>query len=67
MTDVRKIRARFGGSICRRCINRAYHVNLQPSECRYSYPQRCPVCGQERNLVLDVSHTGRWKLLRAEE
>ncbi|MBQ1504445.1 MAG: hypothetical protein IIZ49_03545 [Oscillospiraceae bacterium] len=59
------IRSRFGGPICRRCINETYRANLTPADCRYPYPfkNRCPCCGEQRNIVGSFRLSGQMKML----
>ena len=53
MATMQMVRKRFGGNICRRCLNRKYGLRLRPEDCRYdSYcPSVCPCCGTVQNIV----------------
>ena len=65
MASFYRIRSRFGGEICRRCINAAYRAHLTPQDCRYGYPypSRCFRCGEVHNIVTGLRLSGRLKLL----
>lgn len=65
MLNLSKIYALFGGGICRRCLNRVCHVNLERTDCVYGnpYPMCCPRCGEMHNIVTDLRFTGRIKLM----
>ena len=60
-----RVRKKYGHNICRRCINREYHVHLRHSDCQYGnpFPGLCSCCGQPNNLVTGLKATGRLKLL----
>ena len=51
--------------ICRRCINKEYDVELQPSDCIYAFPfpLRCSRCGEQRNIVGDLRISGKVKMI----
>lgn len=52
------------GKMCRACLNNKYHLHLEPRDClytRYSYP--CPVCGEVKRTVRDISRIAGLKLL----
>ena len=59
------IRVKFGGNICRRCINEEFGANLQQADCEYKipFPQICPRCRNVANIVTGFRMTGRLKLL----
>lgn len=56
---------RLGKTICRRCINREYGVELKPEDCVYDipFPARCRNCGEMRNIVTGLRLRGKMKLL----
>ena len=57
MANMEAIKKRFGGHICRRCLNEVYGLSLQPEDCRYENfcPSVCPRCGEVQNIVSRVS------------
>lgn len=64
MATMRSIRRRYGGFICRRCLNKAYHMHLKPSDCDYDYyPHECRRCGETQNIVIRVRLRKRLLLL----
>lgn len=63
MLSAKRIKRRFGGDICRDCINRTCHVRLDPEDCIYGYLYTCPCCGEVRNIVANLTLVGRLKLL----
>ena len=63
MLSMRPIERRFGRPICRRCINKTYHVRLIKADCVYGYLYNCPVCNEDRNIVVDLRLTGKLKML----
>ena len=58
MITTKKIEKRFGGYICRRCINEVYKVNLTRHDCIYKSFDICPRCGMEQNIVHDFRSSG---------
>lgn len=68
MATMRSIKKRFGGEICRRCLNEVYGLNLSPNDCLYtSYsPAVCPCCGEVNNIVNRVRKVQRLVLLFKE-
>ncbi len=49
---------------CRECINISYNLRLQSKDCVYYHiPGKCPICGQMKNIVMDIRFTSRGKLL----
>lgn len=61
-----RIKKQYGDYICRRCINKRYHVNLQPQDCHYGYMgfmRECPRCRQGHHIVDGLSFSGRIKTL----
>ena len=63
MISIRKIRTRFGGPICRRCINKEYHYHLTRKDCRYGDVILCPCCREEHHAVIGLKISGRLKTL----
>ena len=65
MASIQPVQARFGGNVCRACLNEAYRVHLEQTDCRYGYPYpaRCPRCGEVRNIVTGLRPRAHWKLL----
>ena len=65
MLSTKRISRRFGGEICRSCINEQYSVRLKPSDCLYMYPYRyqCACCGTVQNIVTGFRLTGKLKML----
>ena len=59
------IRHKYGGLLCRRCINEIYGASLKASDCHYPYPfkYRCPRCGEQRNIVGSFRFSGQMKVL----
>lgn len=54
------------GTLCRQCINKLYHLNLQPYDCKYFfYPTTCSSCMDVCNIITGLTVTGRLKLLWA--
>ena len=59
-----QIHERLGNTLCRRCIARKYHVDLQPMDCKYEiYPSVCDCCDTVHNIVIGLNGSGRRKLL----
>lgn len=65
MVTIRKINKKYGGNICRRCINETYKIHLNHSDCLYGdpYPAQCPRCKDMRNIVSGFQFSGFIKLL----
>ena len=65
MLSMKTVIRDFGGSVCRRCINKQYHLDLQPRDCRYQdpYPRLCPNCKEMHHIVGGFSFTGKLKTL----
>ena len=64
MINTKKIAERYGGNICRRCINEDYRVHLTPDDCMYSKKkQECPRCGWLSNIVNGFTFSGKRKML----
>lgn len=58
------IHEQLGNNVCRRCINRTFHVNLEPPDCSYAmYPSPCSACGNVHNIVIGLRRSGKLKLL----
>ncbi len=65
MVTMKKIHKRFGGNICRQCINVTYDTHLKHFDCLYGtpYPGNCPSCGEMKNIVTGLRFSGFLKLL----
>ena len=65
MVTIKKIQKRFGGNVCRQCINETYDLHLLHTDCRYDhpYPSLCPNCRQMKNIVTGLQLSGFMKLL----
>lgn len=65
MVTIHKIQTRFGGNICRSCLNETYRANLERADCQYDYPfpTRCACCKEMKNIVTDLRLSGKRKLL----
>lgn len=64
MANMKAIHERLGNTVCRRCIRKAYQVDLEPSDCYYAmYPSACSACGEVHNIVVDLRRSGKLKLL----
>lgn len=65
MVSMKTVIRDFGRPVCRRCINKRYHVNLQPQDFQYQepYPRLCPNCKEVHHIVSGLSFTGKVKLL----
>ena len=63
MLSANAIRKKYGDYICRRCINKKYHVQLEPKDCVYGYLYKCRCCGQERNIVVGFTPSGHARML----
>ncbi len=52
------------GMTCRTCLNRKYHLRLETKDCMYMrYLHLCPMCGEVKHIVQDISRTAGLKLL----
>ena len=65
MVTIGKIISKFGGNICRQCINKKYNIHLIHKDCRYDiiYPSLCPKCNEMKNIVTGFQLSGYLKLL----
>lgn len=64
MVTISKIISKFGGNICRRCINETFNSTLLSEDCLYEmYPSKCSCCGEMRNIVSGFRSSGKIKLL----
>lgn len=64
MATIQSIRKRFGGYICRRCLNEQFDLRLSPEDCSYDQHALsvCPCCGEVQNIVTRVRFTKRLRL-----
>lgn len=61
---IQSVYKKYGGGICRKCINREYHAKLVPEDCQYYYyPYACPSCGEVRNIVVGFRWQVRTRML----
>ncbi len=65
MVTIKKIKKRFGGCVCRQCINKTYKLHLIHQNCIYGlmYPAQCPNCMEMKNIVTGLKLSGFFKLL----
>ena len=65
MAAIKDIKKKFGGLICRSCINKEYNVNLNRSDCIYGipFPDICRCCEEHKNIVTDFTFGGKLKML----
>lgn len=64
MANMTSLIRKYGGGICRECINREYGAKLTPKDCiYYDYPYTCFCCQQHRNIVKKFRPSGQMKML----
>ena len=64
MASMKDIHSALGANVCRRCINRWYRANLEPSDFIYAdYPHPCSCCGNVQNIVVDLRNSGKLKMM----
>ncbi len=66
MVTIKTIRKKFGGNVCRQCINKEYGVHLLHTDCKYDmmmYPMLCPSCNEMKNIVSGLQISGLAKLM----
>ena len=63
MLTIHKIHKKYGGNVCRQCINKAFGIHLNHTDCKYDllYPGKCPGCGEMKNIVTGLRMSGRFK------
>ena len=63
---MKTINDKLGHTVCRRCINEAFQVELEPKDCHYGGPylQECQVCKNMHHIVVGLTLSGRIKLLK---
>ena len=59
---MQKIVVKYGGYLCRRCLDRHYKVHLSHRDV-VETEGRCPCCGKEGRLVSGLKVGGRIKML----
>lgn len=59
---MQKIVVKYGGYLCRRCMDRHYKVHLSHRDV-VEVEGICPCCKKEGRLVLDLKLGGRIKML----
>ena len=56
MFGMKKIQRHFCGNVCRRCINAAFQVKLNSSDCWYEYyPHTCSCFREIQHIVADLN------------
>ena len=63
MLTTKRIVSKYGGNICRHCINAQYHIHLYPADCVYEDHRKCPRCREVKNIVGGFQGKGVWKML----
>ena len=65
MVSIKKIKKMYGSPTCRQCVNKTYRVHLLHTDCRYelSSPNKCPRCGEMKNIVTGFMLSGYLKTL----
>lgn len=63
MWTTRRIRAKYGGNICRMCVNHEYRVHLERRDCRYGKTESCRLCGSYHHPVKGFTLSGHVKML----
>ncbi len=60
MLTVKRIKKRFGGNVCRQCINKTYHIHLRHKNCIYAlpFPALCQCCREMKNIVTGLRFSG---------
>ena len=62
LATMKDISNRFGGCICRRCINMNYDAKLTRDDCKYTGREECPSCEEVRHLVSGFTLSGKAKM-----
>ncbi len=53
MLTTGKIRKKYGGNVCRSCVNEILNIHLHPYECRYEKGRAdCPGCGESGKHIV---------------
>lgn len=48
---------------CRACLNKKYHIDLQPENCLYAiYPAECSHCKEVKNIVQEIRFPARMRI-----
>ena len=65
MHNTNAILKRFGGNICRRCLNAEIEpIHLSPDDCVYQGYGTCPLCQQQgKHIVMGFTLRGKIKLI----
>ena len=64
MITERYLREEDFGKLCRNCINKKYHINLERKDCIYEiYSHACGDCGEMKHIVKGITFSARRKLL----
>ena len=55
----------YNKNFCRSCINEEYDIHLKRKDCIYNapYPMQCSRCGEVKNIVSDLTLSGKLKTL----
>lgn len=68
MVSIRKMKQKYGGLICRACLNENYPKKyVHHSECLYTDLQICACCKAEKYLVRWVMLEGQIRMLLGRE
>ena len=67
MLTTKPIVKKYGGNICRRCINEAYKTSLRHKDCNYGRSGVCPRCRAIRHIVSGFTFSGMKKMFRAKD
>ena len=65
MVTISQVRRKFGGLVCRRCVNAAFNARLLSSDCLYESGEAsyCPGCDGTHHIVSGFRLSGKLKLL----
>lgn len=62
------LRAEAFGTLCRRCINEKYQIQLERKDCIYMhYSYQCMSCKEVSHIVTGITLSARWKLLAGKK
>ena len=64
MLSIKKIKKKYGGLICRSCLNENYpRQYIHHNECIYTNLEECPLCKENKYLVRSIKLVGRLRLI----
>jgi hypothetical protein len=63
MLNLEPVKEKYGEYLCRQCLNKEYHVNLEPKDCSRFFYGYCRCCKQDRRLITTLRPTGKIKML----